>query len=98
MEKRKLKPVSAANLIDGYMRLKNSDGKDSIYALNGPYWMVTCIDNSGKYWLCYWQVTDENINGDVYGIKPDFILKQYCSWSTKEIYWGLSDIPVELEG
>ena len=98
MEKIKLKPVSSAILIDGYMRLKNSDEKNSIYALDGPYWMVTCIDDCGVYWACYWEVTDDNIDGDVYGIKPDFILKQYRSRITKEIFWGLSNIPAEIYG
>lgn len=95
MEKRKLKPISNANLIDGYMRLKNSDGKDSIYALDGPYWLVTCIDDSGNYWLCYWQVTDDNLDGDVYGLKPDFVLRQY--YPGKKTFWRLSDVPVELD-
>ena len=98
MRKIKLKPVSTANLIDGYMRLKNSDGKDSIYAINGAYWRITCVDDFGVYWLCYWEITDDNIDGDVYGIQPDFVLKQYRSWRNKEIFWGLSDVPVELYG
>lgn len=98
MRKIKLKPVSSAILIDGYMRLKNSNEKDSIYALDGAYWMVTCIDDSGVYWVCYWEVIEDNIDGDVYGIKPDFILKQYRSRINKEIFWGLSNIPAEIYG
>lgn len=79
------------------LRLKQPNGKPSIYVLDGNYWKVRCIGEDGLEYLVFYKYEVDKYGEEIpYDVGNYWcILKDYTHCDDWRLAWINSDDPIE---